>query len=86
MQMTMFGQMVMDALEKEQEAFAPIKLRTKTRTAFNSLPSQFTRQELVDAGIAKNINTVYVTLSRWLNSKLIEQTGDNQYKKLFKTL
>ena len=81
MQMTMFGQMVMDALEREAATFTPRRVKTKTREAYNALPETFTRQDVMEAGLAKNDGTARNVLSRWQKDGFIESTNNNMFKK-----
>ncbi|MBR1414950.1 MAG: hypothetical protein IJ570_03695 [Prevotella sp.] len=86
MQITMFGQMVMDALEKEAANFTPRRMHTKTRSAYNQLPEQFTANDLVGADVAANLNAAKVTLYRWEQDGLIERTNDGKFIKKIKTV
>ena len=79
--MTMFGQMVMDALEREAATFTPRRVKTKTREAYNALPETFTRQDVMEAGLAKNDGTARNVLSRWQKDGFIESTNNNMFKK-----
>lgn len=85
-QMYMFGQMVMDALEREQAAFAPRKMHNKTRNAYNSLPESFTREQYMDATGSTNRRSVDVILKRWATDGLIKFEKNNLYTKIIKTL
>lgn len=86
MQVRMFGQMVMDALEKEAAAYVPRRLHTKTRDAFNQLPAEFNAQQLIEAGLCRSLNTAAVTLLRWERDGFVEKKKDNVYTKKVKTL
>ena len=83
-QMHMFGQMVMEAQERENSAFIPRKRSTKVREAYASLPMEgLTAETLVDRGVSANVNTAYVTLRRWLEDGLVSSTEKGVYKKKY---
>ena len=85
-QIFMFGQMVMDALEREQQTFAPMKVRTKTRTAYNNLPEQFTMEQMMDINHVPNKKSAYTTISRWMQLGLLKLVNNNTYQKTIKTI
>ena len=83
-QMHMFGQMVMEAQERENSAFMPRKRSTKVREAYAALPMEgLTAETLVDRGVSANVNTAYVTLRRWLEDGLVSSTEKGVYKKKY---
>ena len=83
-QMHMFGQMVMEAQERENSAFIPRKRSTKVREAYASLPMEgLTAETLVDRGISSSISVARVTLHRWLGDGLVIETGKGEYKKKY---
>jgi hypothetical protein len=83
-QMHMFGQMVIEAQERENSAFIPRKRSTKVREAYASLPMEgLTAETLVDRGVSANVNTAYVTLRRWLEDGLVSSTEKGVYKKKY---
>ena len=83
-QMHMFGQMVMEALEREQTAFTPRKRSSKVREAYASLPMEgLTAEKLVEQGACASVNTARVTLHRWFADGLVSESGKGIYKKKY---
>ena len=84
-QMHMFGEMVMEAQQREQSNFVPRKRSQKIREAYARLPMEgITTELLVSEGVAKDLNTASITLRRWLDDGLIVRLRDNKtYRKLF---
>lgn len=70
-QMRLFGQDVIDALDAQLRAFVPRKRTRKTINLFNSLPKEFTRQEV----LAKGINNEYFRklIGRWEEDSLVKK-------------
>lgn len=79
MQMRMFGQDVIDALDAQIRAFVPRKRARKTIELYNSLPKEFTREEV----LARGINSEYFRklINRWADDKIIK-IEYNKYKKM----
>jgi hypothetical protein len=86
MQIHLFGQMVMDALERERQAFSPRKYYTKTRAAFNALGDEFTDEDLVKVGLAKNQEGAYLIIHRWTKDELVEKLNSGRCRKKIKKL
>ena len=84
-QMRLFGQMVMDAREREQQQFVPRRRSHKVRELYAGLKEEFTREEMVMTSQMSN-GGVTNTLRRWLDDGLIEKTGTNSYRKKFKKI
>lgn len=83
-QMHMFGDMVMQAQERESSQFVPRRRSVKVREGYKLLPEIFTCEELISNGVSCNINAARVSVSRWLADGLIEKMGDKgQYKKKY---
>ena len=85
-QIYMFGQMVMDALEKENEAFMPRKYYTKTREAYNALPVKFTYDDMLSIGLVKTVAAATGTVVRWRKDGLVEAIEEKTFKKKIKQL
>ncbi len=86
MQVHMFGQMVMDALAREAQAFQPRAYRYKTRELFNRLPTEITIELLMADSAVKSKYNVKTLLARWLKDGLIERINDNEYRKKIERL
>jgi len=80
-QMFMFGQMVMDAQEKEEMAFVPRKYHTKTRSIYNALPDKITVSDIIKAGLAEKVKYAMVVLRRWEKDDLVETEDDATWTK-----
>ena len=85
-QVFMFGQMVMDAMQKEREAFMPRPFKMRTRELYNQLPEVFDYNDLVSLGLTKTKNNAGTTVRRWLKDGLVEKITDTQCKKIIKKL
>jgi hypothetical protein len=84
-QMRMFGNMVMDAQEREKNQFVPRRRSTKIREAYASLPKDFKLEDLVKAGIAKNAKRASNVVNRWKSDGLVE-ISNYGYTKKFKNI
>ncbi len=80
-QIFMFGQMVMDALEREQQTFAPRRVRSKTRTAYNNLPERFDADDVLSTSLVTSRKAAYNSIKRWMSDGLVK-TDNNQYVKI----
>ncbi len=80
-QMRMFGNMVMEAQEREKSQFVPRKRSTKVREAYAHLPKEITTETLVQEGIARNIRYASQVLNRWVEDGLAEKQGKVYVKK-----
>jgi hypothetical protein len=85
-QMHMFGEMVMEAQERERSNFVPRKRSTKIREAYASLPEELTTETLVSCGVANDLNVAGITLRRWLEDGLVEKIDNKKYRKLYKEI
>jgi len=87
-QMHMFGEMVMEAQQREQLNFVPRKRSQKIREAYARLPMEgITTETLVSEGVARDLNTSNNTLRRWAEDGLVVRLKDNKtYRKLFKEI
>jgi hypothetical protein len=87
-QMHMFGQMVIEAQEREQSGFVPRKRSFKIREAYARLPMEgITTETLVTEGVARDVHLAGTTIRRWLDDGLIEKMSDKKtYRKLFKEI
>ena len=85
-QMHMFGQMVMDAREREMSNYVPRKRSSKVREAYAKLPELINTELLVSEGLAKNVNAAGSTLRRWLADGLVAEVNDKNYRKCFKEI
>ena len=84
MQVFMFGEMTREAQQREREAFAPMKMHSRTREAFNNLPATLTPEKLVESGVSNSMESARRTLYRWLDKGLLEKTEKGFIKKLKK--
>ena len=80
-QMHLFGQMVIDAQERERSNFTPRKRSTKIREAYARLPKELDRETLVANGVARSVDAASVTLGRWLDDGLVCKDGKKYIKK-----
>ena len=85
-QMHMFGEMVMEAQERERSNFVPRKRSTKIREAYASLPEVLTTETLVSQGVASELKVASTTLIRWLDDGLVERIDNKKYRKLYKEI
>ena len=85
-QMHMYGQMVMDAREREMSNYVPRKRSSKVREAYAKLPELINTELLVSEGLAKNVNAAGSTLRRWLADGLVAEVNDKNYRKCFKEI
>ena len=85
-QMHMFGQMVMDAREREMSNYVPRKRSNKVREAYAQLPELINTELLVSEGLAKNVNAAGATLRRWLADGLVAAANNNNYRKCFQEI
>ena len=71
-QMHMFGEMVIEAQERERSNFVPRKRSTKIREAYARLPMEgITTEMLVSVGVASDLTRAAETLRRWLADGLV---------------
>ena len=80
-QMQLFGQMVMEARQREKEQFIPRRRSTKIRELYASLSEEFTLEDL-----KKNLNTdinAYHTSQKWLSDGLITKLDKRTYRKKY---
>ena len=80
-QMHFYGQMVIDAQERERSTFTPRKRSTKIREAYARLPRQLDRETLVAEGVSASVEAASVTLKRWLDDGLVVKEGKKYVKK-----
>lgn len=80
-QMRMYGNMVMEAQERERSQFMPRRRSTKIREAYFRLPKELNHELLVHEGVAKDVKTASVILNRWLTDGLVEKNGKTFIKK-----
>ena len=80
-QMRMFGNMVMEAQEREKSQFVPRKRSYKTRDAYAALPQNFKFEDLVRVGIAKNAKAASCVVLRWIADGLVESKNKGYSKK-----
>ena len=85
-QMYFYGQMVMDAQERENSAFVPRKRSTKVRERYAALPEELTTEILVANGAATDVKNAHTTLKRWLDDGLVEKKDDKTYRKIYKEI
>lgn len=86
-QMHFFGQQVMDAMEREREAFTPRKRSRKVREAYACLPELITQEVLVENSVAGNLKYGNKILLRWLEDGLVERLADKKtYRKKYKEI
>lgn len=87
-QMHMFGEMVMEAQQREQSNFVPRKRSQKVREAYAQLPMEgITTETLVSEGVAKDVVTANNTLHRWLDDGLVVRLNDKKtYRKTYKEI
>lgn len=86
-QMHMFGEQVMEALERERSSFTPRRRSRKVREAYAALPTELTTETLVSEGVAKDLNCAAKTLTRWIDDGLVVRLSDKKtYRKLFKEI
>ncbi len=82
-QMHMFGEMVMEAQEREWSDFVPRKRSTKVREAYARLPETITTETLVSEGVCRDINIASTTLRRWEADGLVKKVDNRSYRKTF---
>ena len=80
-QMRMFGNMVMEAQEREKSQFVPRKRSYKTRDAYAALPQDFKFEDLVKAGIAKNAKHASQLTLGWKKDGLVDSNIKGYTKK-----
>ena len=85
-QMHLFGQMVMEARQREQEQFTPRKRSTKVRALYESLPETFTSEDVKQRAPNASINYASTTVHRWLHDGLLERVDNRTYKKKYKEI
>jgi hypothetical protein len=85
-QMHMFGQMVMDAREREMSNYVPRKRSNKVREAYAKLPELINTEMLVSEGLAKDLNYAGSMLRRWAQDGLVKAADKQNYKKVFKDI
>jgi hypothetical protein len=86
-QMHMFGQMVMEAQEREKGNFVPMRRQHTTRDAYATLPMEnITPALLVQMGIRKELNSAGALLSKWAAEKLVTKMSRGVYNKKYKEI
>ncbi len=86
-QMHLFGQMVMEAQEREKGNFVPMRRQHTTRDAYATLPMEnITPALLVQMGIRKELNSAGALLSKWAAEKLVTKMSRGIYKKKYKEI
>ena len=78
MQMRMYGQDVIDALDAQMRAFVPRKRTKKTIKLYNSLPNEFTREEVIARGISSEYYRKLI--SRWVDDNIIMHKNNKNIK------
>ena len=82
-QMRLFGNMVIEAQERERSNFTPRKRSTKVREVYASLPMEIKTETLVQAGLVQNLRGATVILRRWLEDGLVERKNNYVYIKKY---
>ena len=86
-QMHLFGQMVMEAQEREKGNFVPMRRQHTTRDAYATLPMEnITPALLVQMGIRKELNSAGALLSKWAAEKLVTKMSRGVYNKKYKEI
>ena len=86
-QMHLFGQMVMEAQERENGNFVPMRRQHSTRDAYATLPMEnITPALLVQMGIRKELNSAGALLSKWAAEKLVTKMSRGVYNKKYKEI
>jgi hypothetical protein len=80
-QVHLFGQMVLEALDAEQQTFKPRGISSEGMKKCEQLPKTISAKVLVENGICKDINTATSYLTRWLKGGLIKKTARGTYEK-----
>ncbi len=80
-QVYMFGQMVLDALDAEAQAFKPRGMQAATRAKFERLPRRFTLADMVKAGFTHSTNGASSTVARWEKAGIIRKLERGKYEK-----
>ena len=81
MQIHMFGNDVMEALEQQDAAFTPRRRSNKMKDRFEKLPEEFTREMLVANCLDIKNPAISATLKTWLDDGLIERKDGKYVKK-----
>lgn len=82
MQIYMFGNDVMEALETQQSAFQPRRRSLKVKERFDRLPDEFTREDLKLLMEGTANSSISSLLSNWLKDGIIISVGDKKFKKI----
>ena len=82
-QMHMFGEMVMQAKERENSNFVPRRRSSKIRELYATLPEELTTDLLVSHKAAKDVAYASKLLNRWYDDGLIERIDSRKYKKMY---
>jgi hypothetical protein len=77
-QMYMYGEMVMDAQQREREQFIPRRRSQKVREAYAKLPKELTTVLLVSQGVCKDVMRASETLRRWQADGLVEENKEKK--------
>ena len=76
MQVHMFGSMVLDALQREKEAFKPRGIYNKTAKKLEQLGGEFTKEDIISLGLAKDISCARATIGKWIKKGYVEKIGE----------
>ena len=79
MQIHMFGNDVIEALQQEELAFKPRRRADKTKERYEKLPKNFTREDLMAQGL--KYHAACMTISRWKKEGIIEDAESEGYLK-----
>ena len=85
-QMRLFGQMVMEAKQREQEQFVPRRRSTKIRQLYAMLPDEFTQEVFKQQTPDSSPSHTATTIQRWMADGLIEKLDNRTYKKKYKEI
>jgi hypothetical protein len=85
-QLHLFGQQVVEAMEREKSAFIPRKRSNKVKEAYALLPDTLTRETLVENGVAKDAKYASGLLMRWLKDGLVSKLDKDNYRKTYKEI
>lgn len=86
MQIYMFGNDVMEALELQAAAFAPRRRSNKVKERFDKLGREFTRDELKSLMLGSSNAAITALLNHWKSDGLVADNGNNKYKKLVNSI
>ena len=80
-QMRLYGQMVLDARQREKDNFVPRRRSHKMRDAYAALGEVFNEENLVQNGVSKDAKTANVVIQRWYADGLVQRDGKRWRKK-----